>query len=70
MNKYQLECTFKTQADKNLTLRIKDVKKDLDTTAVTGVMDAMITEKIFGKNDLVVDKLSAKLIETKVSSLI
>ena len=60
MNRYQLECTFKTQAD----------KKDLDTTAVTGVMDAMITEKIFGKNDLVVDKLSAKLIETKVSSLI
>ena len=70
MNRYQLECTFKTKADKNLTLRIKDVKKDLDTTAVAGVMDAMIAEKIFGKSDLVVDKISAKLIETKVSSLI
>lgn len=70
MNKYALQLEFKTKADKDFSLRINDVKRDLDTAAVAGVMDALITDKIFGPNDIVVDKKSASIIETKITSLI
>lgn len=70
MNKFALQLEFSTAAGKDFSLRINDVNKDLDTSKVAGVMDALITDKIFGPNDVVVDKKSASLIETKISSLL
>lgn len=69
-SKFALQLEFKTQAGKDFNLRVNDVKKDLDTTTVAGVMDALITDKLFGPTDIVVDKTAANLIETKISNLL
>lgn len=69
MNNYQLECSFKTLADKNFTLRVRGVKNSLDSTTVAGVMDDLVKEKLFGKSDTITEKISAKVIETKVTPL-
>lgn len=70
MNKFALQLEFKTKAGKDFGLRINDVKKDLDTTTVAGVMDALIADKLFGPTDTVVDRTAANLIETKISPLL
>ena len=70
MNNYQLECVFKTQGEKNFTLRLYDVKQDLDASTVTGVMDRLIEDQLFGKEDIIASKMSANLIETKKTALL
>lgn len=69
MNSYALEMDFKTLADKNFTLRVKGVKNNLDSTTVAGVMDDLTKDKLFGKRDIITEKVSANIIETKITPL-
>jgi len=66
---YALEMDFKTLADKDFTLRVKGVKSGLDSTTVAGVMDDLVTNKLFGRNDIVAQKVSANIVETKITPL-
>lgn len=66
---YALEMDFKTLADKDFTLRVKGIKANLDSTTVAGVMDDLVKEELFGRNDLITEKAGASIVETKITPL-
>lgn len=66
---YALEMDFKTLADKDFTLKVKGIKANLDSTTVAGVMDDLVINKLFGRNDIVTEKTSANIVETKITPL-
>jgi hypothetical protein len=69
-NKSQLQMVFLTNQNKQVRVSIANPKQPIDNTAVDNAMDLIVAKNIFAfPQGLIVNKVSASLVETDTSAV-
>lgn len=65
-----LVMSFKNELEKKVNITVKDVKEDLDNTAVNDLMDLIVSKGIFETSGgALVQKLDAEIITKEITDI-
>ncbi len=65
-----LVMSFKNELEKKVNITVKDVKEDLDNTAVNDLMDLIVSKGIFETSGgSLVQKLDAEIITKEITDI-